>query len=429
MIKPIDATPAAIGFDANTKITKSSAKALANAGMTFAVRYVSRNTKNASKDLDASETDIILDAGLALMAVQHVESEGWTPTRTLGATYGANAAAHAAAAALPKGVSVFLDLEGVGSGAPTADILDYCNAWYEKVAAAGYFPGIYVGANCGLDGDDLFYRLKFKSYWKSGSKVPDIPVRGYSMLQTIKPGEKVGGVEIDRNVIVTDSLGGIPVWAVAESVAAPAANAATVPAAGTHSAVALSLTAPSLDETALLEMGDSAGVSVAMIRLLERRRTLTPNSMPRFWAIVNFNLHSSLPRLFVFDKKLQTFASYLCAHGDGSEGDSDDGYANVFSNNSGSHMSSLGIYRCAEPYIGSHGRSLRLDGIDPTNSHARPRAIVIHGANYVSPEMIAATGRIGRSNGCPAVENKHAALIVDALSFGSYLMVWHASLA
>ena len=115
---------------------------------------------------------------------------------------------------------------------------------------------------------------------------------------------------------------------------------------------------------------------------------------------------------------------YLCAHGRGSEGPTDDGFANVFSNVDGSNASSLGVYKCAETYFGENGFSMRLDGLEQTNSNARHRAVVIHGAAYVSPQMIADTGRIGRSQGCPAVEMHLVHDVVDALKSGSLLLAW-----
>jgi hypothetical protein len=144
----------------------------------------------------------------------------------------------------------------------------------------------------------------------------------------------------------------------------------------------------------------------------------------RYWAIANFDLKSSAPRLFLFDVRDRRVQPYLCAHGIGSEGPTDDGYASVFSNRSGSNCTSLGVYRCAETYHGAHGFSMRLDGLESTNSNARARTIVVHGADYVSPEIIRLTGRIGRSDGCLAVENRYATEVVSALTGGSLVLAW-----
>ena len=151
------------------------------------------------------------------------------------------------------------------------------------------------------------------------------------------------------------------------------------------------------------ELAASHDLSAPMEDLINFRNNHGAPMSARYWAIADFDLRSSEPRLFLFDVRDNRVQSYLCAHGIGSEGPTDDGFASVFSNVSGSNCTSLGIYRCAETYIGKHGFSMRLDGLEATNSNARARAIVVHGANYVSPEMIRQTGRIGRSDGCPAV--------------------------
>lgn len=208
------------GFDANTPITKAIAGALKQAGFAFAVRYLTRKAKPPAGDLTRAEVSAILESGLALMAVQHVAAPGWTPTPTLGAEYGANAAAHAKAVALPPGTAVFLDLEEVSAKAAPEDIIAYCNNWHDALQAAAYTPGLYVGSNCGLTPDQLYRRLKVKYYWKSGSKVPAIPHRGYSMVQTILPNDVVAGIAIDRNLITPDAFGATPLWA--RAVSAPA---------------------------------------------------------------------------------------------------------------------------------------------------------------------------------------------------------------
>ena len=97
-------------------------------------------------------------------------------------------------------MNVWLDLEGVRHSAAAQDVIEYCNAWFEQVETAGYTTGIYVGASAILSGDQLFFNLRTKHYWKSGSAVPDIPHRGYQMIQRIVPGDSVAGVLIDRNL-------------------------------------------------------------------------------------------------------------------------------------------------------------------------------------------------------------------------------------
>ena len=201
------------GFDTNTSLSSDTARRLRDAGFGFCIRYLTRDRGQQSHDLTPEEAVHILDAGLGLMAVQHVQPDGWHPTAALGATYGANAVANAQQVGIPAGVTLWLDLEGVAAETAPAIVIEYCNAWFDAVTAAGYESGIYVGANAVLSGEDLYWSLKTRHYWKSGSKVPDIPHRGYQLVQRIAPGGDVlAGVSIDRNVTSTDALGGTVRW-------------------------------------------------------------------------------------------------------------------------------------------------------------------------------------------------------------------------
>src|SRR5690606_17297404 len=100
--------------------------------------------------------------------------------------------------------------------------------------------------------------------------------------------------------------------------------------------------------------------------------------------------------------------------------------ATRFSNVLGSHQSSIGLFRTAESYSGKHGYSLRMDGLEPgVNDLARERAIVIHPAEYVNPAWIETQGRIGRSQGCPAVRPEVARMVVDSLKGGQFMFSWY----
>ena len=105
---------------------------------------------------------------------------------------------------------------------------------------------------------------------------------------------------------------------------------------------------------------------------------------------------------------------------------SGDNLANAFSNTPESHQSSIGLFVTAETYIGKHGYSLRLDGLDRGfNDRARERAIVVHGASYVSPAFVKAQGRLGRSWGCPAVSAAVARPLIDAIKGGNLLFAYY----
>ena len=147
---------------------------------------------------------------------------------------------------------------------------------------------------------------------------------------------------------------------------------------------------------------------------------------PYYATVIDFSVHSSKKRMHVINMKTGAVVSYLASHGRGSESgrNDDDGYANKFSNVSGSNASSLGMYKTVNEYQGSNGISMRLQGLEKSNSNAMSRAIVVHGADYVSPSVIQSTGRIGRSQGCPAVERRFIKGLIKTLKGGSLMLGW-----
>jgi len=133
-------------------------------------------------------------------------------------------------------------------------------------------------------------------------------------------------------------------------------------------------------------------------------------------GLVDFSEHSSHQRFQIVDLSSGSVRSeFLVAHGRGSD-PAHTGYVQEFSNIIGSNSTSRGSYRIAESYIGKYGRSRRLDGLDQENNLARQRAIVMHGASYVSPTLIEQQGRIGRSLGCFALEQSQIGVVLDLLS-------------
>jgi len=135
-------------------------------------------------------------------------------------------------------------------------------------------------------------------------------------------------------------------------------------------------------------------------------------------AVVDFSLPSREPRFHVVDVATGKIErSWLVAHGSGSDPDGT-GTVQRFSNQPGSNASSRGAYVTAETYVGQHGRSQRLVGLDADNDMAFNRAIVIHGADYVDPALIARQGRIGRSQGCFAFEESEVAEVMALLGEG-----------
>jgi hypothetical protein len=136
-----------------------------------------------------------------------------------------------------------------------------------------------------------------------------------------------------------------------------------------------------------------------------------------FIGVADFSLPSSAPRFHVVNLADGSVQSHLVAHGRGSD-PSHTGWLQRFSNEPRSNATSAGAYRTGSLYEGAHGHSMRLEGLDPTNSNAQSRAIVVHGAWYVNEEMIGHSGMLGRSQGCFAVADSSLPEIMAQLGPG-----------
>lgn len=154
-------------------------------------------------------------------------------------------------------------------------------------------------------------------------------------------------------------------------------------------------------------------------------RQLGKLSAKALLTVIDFSLPSHRPRLWVIDLAAQRVLFHsLVAHGVNSGLH----YAEKFSNKEGSHQSSLGFYITGETYYGKHGLSLFLDGQEEQfNSNARSRAVVMHAADYVSEAHIAKIGRIGRSQGCPAIPPHLSQEIISTIKEGTCLYIYHPS--
>jgi hypothetical protein len=205
----------------------------------------------------------------------------------------------------------------------------------------------------------------------------------------------------------------IPAFATPEPAPAPTSTATSVP---TRSASASAWT------------GELApGLRPKVLRLaLEAQRCAVTHGLvkkPELLTVIDYSLPSTKRRLWVLDLAHHRLLFHeLVAHGKGSGGNR----ATRFSNTSMSLESSLGLMVTAETYYGKNGYSLRLDGQTPGfNDQARDRAIVMHGADYVSRSFIRRVGRLGRSWGCPALPRGVARPVIDAIKGGSVLFGYY----
>jgi hypothetical protein len=139
-------------------------------------------------------------------------------------------------------------------------------------------------------------------------------------------------------------------------------------------------------------------------------------------TVIDYTRPSIEPRLWVLDVNVgRVLFHELVAHGRASG----ENTTRAFSNAPGSFMTSLGLFVTASPYVGQNGYSLRLHGLDAgINDMAFERAIVFHGASYVSRAVAAKLGRLGRSLGCPAVRPEVARTLIDSIKGGSVVYAY-----
>lgn len=140
-------------------------------------------------------------------------------------------------------------------------------------------------------------------------------------------------------------------------------------------------------------------------------------------TVIDYSQPSTKKRLWVFDlKNGKALFNTWVSHGKNS------GYiqANSFSNQPGSLKSSIGVFLTDIPYMGKNGYSLHIRGLEPgVNDNAYSRAIVMHGAHYVTSDMANHQGRLGRSWGCPAVSLNLIKPIINTVKGKSVIFAYY----
>lgn len=214
----------------------------------------------------------------------------------------------------------------------------------------------------------------------------------------------------------------------ADRTATPATRTASLPKPAPKAAPAPAVKPPQ-PAPAVLPSFDAPGLRPHVLRLAIEaaeqadRRGLVKR--PELLTVIDYSLPSTEKRLWVLDlERGDVLFHELTTHGQGTGGN----MAQEFSNVSMSLKSNLGLMTTAETYYGKNGYSLRLDGHEQGfNDQARPRAIVIHGADYATPAFISRIGRLGRSWGCPALDPKVSRDLIDTIKGGSVVFGYFPS--
>ena len=202
--------PLQLGFDASTYIGPESAERFLEAGYATAFRYVKRRRRVYDTpqtwpvSLSHQELRELTDVGMMVSLVQFVvpEVSGGGGGRENGKRLGDAAGWNAQQLGAPAGITVWCDAEGWGDRS-RADILAYLDGWAEVCSGYGYRPGLYVGAGLpGVTGEDLWKRPGYTAYWRAASIVPQVPNRGWTVIQGMQ--QKVFGETIDQDMIALD---------------------------------------------------------------------------------------------------------------------------------------------------------------------------------------------------------------------------------
>ena len=144
---------------------------------------------------------------------------------------------------------------------------------------------------------------------------------------------------------------------------------------------------------------------------------------PTLLTVIDYSVPSTDVRLWVVDLVTRrVLFQEAVAHGR----NTGDNHARWFSNRPGSNQSSLGLFLTGDTYVGRNGYSMRLHGLEPgVNDRAVDRAIVMHGAPYADPGPARSQGRLGRSQGCPAVRPAVARPLIDTIKGGSFVFAYY----
>jgi L,D-transpeptidase catalytic domain len=175
------------------------------------------------------------------------------------------------------------------------------------------------------------------------------------------------------------------------------------------------------DENVLIQAAQKSGVPQNQISKVTGYMAKHAASIPNknYVTFVDFSLPSTERRGYLINTNTGATQSFLVSHGNKSGGL----YAEQFSNVIGSNKSSLGLYFVKKTYFGDNGYSVRLAGLEASNSNVEARTIVIHPADYVSDQFIKNNGMLGRSEGCFALDRAISKSLIDKVKDGS---LWSA---
>ena len=191
-------------IDAVTPLDEHSGGVLKSAGIDAVVQY--------APTMNKTRLASILSTGLALMLIGGYadKPDAWSPNAGLGRSEGQASVLRAKSCEYFPGAVLWCDIETPNPGAHAQDILDYGNAWAAEVGAAGYLPGVYIGAGVRLTPSQL-YSMRFVRYWRAGSMGVPEPTCGWSMIQLYPLDQVLQGIGVDYDIVQGDEKLRFPV--------------------------------------------------------------------------------------------------------------------------------------------------------------------------------------------------------------------------
>jgi hypothetical protein len=222
-------------------------------------------------------------------------------------------------------------------------------------------------------------------------------------------------------VAMSLSLMAVPAFQQAEAHIPELPGPASLPLA--RAAEPLAPRTAAIDAATAEATGVSAEVLGLALRAISCATTTGAIDVPPTLTVIDYSRPSTEPRLWVFDLATgQLQYKELVAHGR----NTGENMSVNFSDELNSHQTSIGLFVTRDTYVGTNGYSLRLDGLEPGfNGRARDRAIVMHGAPYVSADIAARQGRLGRSWGCPALREAVARQVIDTVRGGGVVFSYY----
>ena len=200
------------GFKSNNRLTKEQAKKFYDVGYRFCLRgfYTVEGLTNQS--ICNEEMFDILDSGLSLMPVLHVNDSNWFPSVELARKQGHSVVNQARALGMPAGTTIWCDLTGFNNEVRAQDMIIYCNHWYDAVIEGGYIPGLFVNQFLPLSGNQLFSYINFGHYCRDGEGAPSIPELGYELFKISDIEEIENKVTISQYELQLNQAGMVANW-------------------------------------------------------------------------------------------------------------------------------------------------------------------------------------------------------------------------